>query len=243
VKNVTRRGFFKTAGSAALVGAAIPAPGLIYAAPSPAPAPMSMGGDGASMDMEQDGHGKPYVFFNPGEAAFVEAAIARLIPADENCPGAFEADVAIYIDRQLGGAWGAGERFYADGPWQQGAKTQGYQLPFAPGAFFRRCLVAIQRHLSEQPVEFGMRAASEQDAWLKRLEANELDLDSIPSGLFFDQLLQLTVEGFFADPIYGGNKNMASWKALGFPGAYASYYDEVDRHGVKFMRAPMSIGS
>jgi gluconate 2-dehydrogenase gamma chain len=243
MQKVSRRHFFKTAGSAALVGAAIPAPGLVLAATKPEPMEMGHASNSAHGDMEPAVRGAPYTFFNPIEAAFVEAAIARLIPTDERCPGAYETDVAIYIDRQLSGAWGAGERFYSTGPWLQGARTQGYQLPFAPGEFFRRALAAVRRHSVQEGTEFDLRSVDDQDSWLKRLEANELDLDGIPSRMFFDQLLQLTVEGFFADPIYGGNKDMASWRAIGFPGANASYYDELDSHGVKIVRAPVSIGS
>jgi gluconate 2-dehydrogenase gamma chain len=55
-------------------------------------------------------------------------------------------------------------------------------------------------------------------------------------------LLKMTVEGYFSDPVYGGNRNMAAWRMIGFPGAYANYYDAIDRHGVKFEREPMSIG-
>jgi len=49
------------------------------------------------------------------------------------------------------------------------------------------------------------------------------------------------VEGFFSDPIYGGNKNKIAWKMIGFPGAYADYYDLIDKHGVEFHREPLSI--
>jgi gluconate 2-dehydrogenase gamma chain len=56
-------------------------------------------------------------------------------------------------------------------------------------------------------------------------------------------LLQMTVEGFFSDPVYGGNKDMVAWKMIGFPGAYASYYDLIDKHGVKLEREPMSLAS
>src|SRR5947209_20141999 len=68
-----------------------------------------------------------YVFFNPAEAAFIEAAVARLIPSDDTGPGAIEAGVPEYIDKQLAGAWGVGERRYRSGPWHQGSASQGHQ--------------------------------------------------------------------------------------------------------------------
>jgi gluconate 2-dehydrogenase gamma chain len=73
-----------------------------------------------------------YVFLNGEEAAFIEAAVARLIPADDKWGGAIEAAVSTYIDRQLAGAWGAGERLYRSGPWKPRSPSQGYQLPCTP---------------------------------------------------------------------------------------------------------------
>jgi gluconate 2-dehydrogenase gamma chain len=59
--------------------------------------------------------------------------------------------------------------------------------------------------------------------------------------VFFDTLLKMSIEGFFCDPVYGGNRDMAAWRMIGFPGAYADYYEAVDRQGVKFEREPMSL--
>ena len=92
----------------------------------------------------------PYLFFNAEEAAFIEAACERLIPADDDGPGALEAGVPNYIDKQLGGAWGAGERLYRSGPWQPGTPSQGYQLPFTPAELFRTALRAINNELARR---------------------------------------------------------------------------------------------
>src|SRR5438309_1344832 len=59
--------------------------------------------------------------------------------------------------------------------------------------------------------------------------------------VFFDSLLSMVIEGFFCDPVYGGNRDMVAWKMIGFPGAYANYYNLVDQHGVAFNREPMSL--
>ena len=75
---------------------------------------------------------RSYAFLTPDEAAFIEPAVERLIPADETGPGALDADVPVYIDRQLAGAWGAGGDLYRSGPWQSGKPEQGYQLRFTP---------------------------------------------------------------------------------------------------------------
>jgi len=180
-----------------------------------------------------------YVFFNAEEAAFIEAAVARLIPKDDQSDGALEAGVPNYIDKQLAGAWGAGERLYRSGPWVPGTPSQGYQLPFTPAELFRTALRAINDGLSATP--FAQMSADRQDDYLKSLEAGGKDLGGVPSQVFFAHLWESTLEGFFSDPVYGGNRNMVAWRMIGFPGAYASYYDLVDQHGIKVDRAPMSL--
>lgn len=183
-----------------------------------------------------------YSYLQKNEIAFLEAAVARLIPADEKWPGALEAGVVEYIDLQLGGGWGAGERLYRSGPWPEGTKTQGYQLPFTPAELFRTAIRAIDQDLKSQNLSsFDLLPIPKQEAYLKDLETGTKDLGGVPAKVFFGSLWQMTAEGFFADPSYGGNKDMASWRMIGFPGAYASYYDLVDKHGIKINRAPMSL--
>lgn len=182
-----------------------------------------------------------YLFFNADEVAFVEAAVARLIPADDQWPGALEAGVPNFIDKELNGAWGAGERLYRSGPWQPGTPSQGYQLPFTPAELFRTALRAINRELARAGTPFAQMSAERQDDYLHSLEAGGKDLDGVPSDVFFAHLWQATVEGFFSDPVYGGNRDMTAWRMIGFPGAYASYYELVDRHGLRLDRAPTSL--
>jgi len=184
-----------------------------------------------------------YTFFNSAEAQFIEAACERLIPADELGPGALGAWVPNYLDKQLGGAWGNGERLYRSGPWIAGTPSQGYQLPFTPAELFRAALGAINRSLRARGSPFSDFSPESQDDYLKTLAKGgpDLDLDGVPSEVFFDLLLKMTVEGFFSDPAYGGNRDLVAWRMIGFPGAYADYYDAIDRHGVKFEREPMSL--
>lgn len=182
-----------------------------------------------------------YLFLNSQEAAFIEAAVGRLIPADEQWPGAVEAGVPNYIDKQLAGAWGAGERLYRSGPWLPGTPSQGYQLPFTPAELFRTALGAINRELSQRGMSFSRMTADGQDTFLRQLEVDPRNLDGVPSDVFFAHLWESTLEGFFSDPVYGGNRDMASWRMIGFPGAYASYYDLVDKHGIRIDRPPTSL--
>jgi gluconate 2-dehydrogenase gamma chain len=206
----SRRRFFQATGAAGAV-AVLPAPTAAQKTPAAA-----------------------YVFFNPAEAAFIEAAVARLIPNDEAGPGALEAGVPSYIDKQLAGAWGTGERLYRSGPWRAGTPSQGYQLPFTPAELFRTAIRGID-------AKFPKLAPREQDAYLDSLQKGKLDLAGVPSNVFFESLLDVTIEGFFSDPAYGGNRDMAAWKMIGFPGAYADFYELVDNHGVAFTAAPTSL--
>jgi gluconate 2-dehydrogenase gamma chain len=182
-----------------------------------------------------------YLFFNREEAQFIEAAVARLIPTDEN-PGGIEAGVPNYLDKQLGGAWGAGERLYLSGPWQPTRPGLGYQLPLTPGELFHTAVKAINAELAKSGQPFWEMSPEQQDDYLHKLEAAGIDLNGVPSDIFFSQLWGMTIEGFFCDPVYGGNKDMVAWKLIGFPGAYASYYDLIDQHGINFHRDPTSLG-
>ena len=235
---VSRRALIKATGA---IGAAIlPAGATIETANAKGPAaPVAAATSPTSSICAATALSTTYVFFNSEEAAFIEAAVARLIPADEEWPGALEACVPNYIDKQLAGAWGAGERLYRSGPWQPGSPSQGYQLAFTPAELFRTALAAINKELAHTP--FAKMSPADQDIYLKKLEPGGHDLGGVPSDVFFAHLWESTLEGFFSDPVYGGNCGMVSWRMIGFPGAYASYYDLVDKHGIKLDRAPMSL--
>src|SRR5712672_3427115 len=202
---VSRRDAIKTLGAAALT-TGLPLAGVAaqqHATAPPARTPSA--GSGAAPGAASGSPPTTYLFFNSEEAAFIEAAVARLIPADEQWGGAIEAGVPNYIDKQLGGAWGAGERLYRSGPWQPGTPSQGYQLPFTPAELFRSALKAINAELAQANTPFAQMSNDQQDAYLHSLEAGGKDLGGVPSAIFFDLLLKMTVEGFFSVPGYGGN--------------------------------------
>ena len=231
---ISRRAMIKAVGGWVLAAAGV---GFRVARPDACALPAAAGHSREAAS--KDPPSTTYIFFNPEEAAFIEAAVARLIPADEQWGGALEAGVPNYMDKQLAGAWGAGERLYRSGPWYPGTPEQGYQLPFTPGELFHTALGAMNK--GGEGTRFPKLGPEDQDAYLKRLEAGGRDLGGVPSEVFFAQLWELTLEGFFADPVYGGNRDMISWRMIGFPGAYASYYDLVDKHGIKLDRPPMSL--
>lgn len=184
-----------------------------------------------------------YVFLSPPEAAFVEAAVDRFIPADELSPGGTDCGVAQFIDRQLAGAWGAGERLYQQGPWQVGKPEQGYQLPLTPAELYRAGIAATNRYcVAAHGREFDRLDVEQQIAVLQGLERGEISLGSLPAPVFFNALLQNAMEGFFADPVHGGNRDKASWRMIGYPGVIAVYSEHIKNYRNKpYDAEPMSI--
>ena len=181
-------------------------------------------------------------YLTADEAAFVTAACDRIIPPDPPGPGAVEVGCVAFIDGQLAGAFGSGARLYRLGPFHDGLQEQGYQLRYTPAELYRLAIGQIDEHVrSQQGAEaFAGLNWNEQDELLSRLlgAADEFRPWGQPFG---EMLLRNTVQGYFADPIYGGNRDMAAWRMLGFPGAYAQYVEFVDAHDRPFSRAPMSI--
>jgi gluconate 2-dehydrogenase gamma chain len=181
-------------------------------------------------------------FFNGTEARAVEAAVARLIPADDIGPGAKEAGVAAFIDLQLASAWGIGDHFYSQGPFLAGTPQQGYQLAFTPSQMFRLGFAGLDRSARKaHGAAFADLAPAQQDALLAQAESGKLDFGTLPSATFFSALLDITMEGFFGDPIHGGNRDKVGWKLVGFPGVHASYANDIERHGVAWTRPPAAI--
>jgi gluconate 2-dehydrogenase gamma chain len=185
-------------------------------------------------DVPPGASGSGYMFFTPTEGAFIEAAVGRLIPNDPVGPGAVEANVPFFMDRQLAGRFGRGDHYYLGGPWPKGTPEQGYQTRFSPAELYRAAMAAIDKHVvaNFNGASFSKLTAAEQDKLLKGLESGEIELDDgVDSKTFFAMLLQNTKEGYFSDPIYGGNKDMGSWKMIGFPGAHYDYKEWVLHHG------------
>ena len=185
-----------------------------------------------------------YHFFNPSEASAIEAMVDRLIPPDDVGPGAVEAGVPTFLDRQLSGPYGRGDHFYLGGPWPKGTAEQGYQTRFSPAQYYRAALAGIERHVSSKfrVSSFAGLRAADQDALLKDLEAGRIALgNGADAKAFFALLLQNTKEGYFSDPIYGGNRGMAAWKMIGFPGAHYDYLEWVPRHGERVPYQPVSF--
>ncbi|WP_137388783.1 gluconate 2-dehydrogenase subunit 3 family protein [Rhodoligotrophos defluvii] len=245
MEKLSRRSLFKAAGAAGAV-AAVPERLITPAAAQTEPVapPTSPVGGGLPAGDPRAGHQDVMFFFTLDEARFVEAAVDRLIPPDEKWPGAVWAGVPEFIDRQLAGAYGVGARMYLEGPWDLGTSQQGYQLPFTPAQLYRTGIQEIRTWLSQREgggTEFWDLPVADQITILEMLESGEVPLPSMPSSVFFETLLANTIEGWFADPAYGGNQDMISWRMIGFPGAYAQYVDLVTEYNQPYERPPMSM--
>ncbi len=186
---------------------------------------------------------EPLLTLTATEHAFIVAAVDTLIPADELSPSGSECGVATFIDRQLGGAYGMGARLYRQGPFSKGKPELGYQLSLNPREFFRAGIEAANAWTRKTyGKEFDRLSETDREAALKAMEENKAPFEGFSSRMFFDALLQITMEGFFADPIYGGNRDMAAWKMIGYPGLPATYREEVVTYfGKKYDKPPRSI--
>jgi gluconate 2-dehydrogenase gamma chain len=163
-------------------------------------------------------------FFNESEALIVAAAASRIFPTDDSGPGAREAGVAIYIDRQLAGPYGRDRYRYTQGPFEDAPPELGYQGKATPREIYREGL----KHLKG----FDRLTPEEQDKHLQQIESSR----------FFSLLRQHTIEGMFSDPIHGGNTDMIGWQLVGFPGPRMSNYDDIDKHyGEAFRPKPVSL--
>jgi gluconate 2-dehydrogenase gamma chain len=176
-----------------------------------------------------------YIFFSPAEAAFVEAAAARMIPSDSTGPGAAEAEVPRFIDRQLAGPYGEGDRFY----WQP---TQGWQMG-PPASVYRAGIAAVDAWSgATYGRPFAALDPATQDSALKALEDGTAALGGgTDAKAFFALLLQNVIEGYFADPIYGGNRDMGAWAMIGFPGARYDLTPWVSRYGEAYPLPPVGL--
>jgi gluconate 2-dehydrogenase gamma chain len=161
-----------------------------------------------------DGHG---AFFNDEDAATVRAFAERIWPAAPGTPGATEIGVLNYIDLALAGAYLDMQDFYRRGLAQ---------------------LNAYCRSTQQKP--FVQLAAAQQDEVIRALEQNKATGFDWPSApLFFNTVRTHVMEGLFADPVYGGNKNFEGWRQISFPGGQPFFTEQDMQSRAAFTREPI----
>jgi len=188
-------------------------------------------------------HTPQYTFFNFEEVLFIEAAIDTLIPADDVGPGALELGVPSFIDAQMGSGYGRGDRMYLQGPFMEGAPEQGYQLRMTPAELMQAGIKDVDAHCREKyRASFHDIGPPERADVLHSLETGTASLPTVPPQIFFDLLYELTLQGYFSDPIHGGNYGKGSWKMIGFPGIGGMYADKItEYHNKRYVADPVSI--
>lgn len=181
-------------------------------------------------------------FFDDREWAFINKAVDLLIPEDDNGPGALKAGVPAYIDGQMESPYGYGRLWYMQAPFDLDADPEfGLQRNLVPREIYRQGIAALNRWCQQQYSQtFPELDRDHQIDILEKLQLNEIDLQAFPASFLFSQLWQNTREGFFSDPIHGGNRQLVGWKLIGFPGARADFMDWADR-GVEYPFPPVSI--
>ncbi len=182
-------------------------------------------------------------FFTSAEAATIEAIVDRIIPPDPVTPGGKDAGCAVFIDRQLSGGYGHSAGLYTQGPFEKGSEQQGPQSAKDPAQQYRAAMAAMEEHSHSVKAgsSFAALSADQQDAILHGIEDGSVALGELDGKEFFKNLLTDVQQGFFADPLYGGNRNMCAWKMIGFPGARYDYRDWVSRHNEPYPLPPVGI--
>ena len=228
-EGIARRGFLKGAGAAGTLAAALTAPIAQAAETAPArdntPAP------------------EPLLTLTADEAAFLSAAYDTIIPADALSPSGSDCGLVTYMDRQLAGAWGNGARMYRNGPFFPANAEYGYQLPLTPREYFAAGIRAANAWSQKTyGKRFDRLTVAQRSATLTAMESGAASFDQFDAKPFFEALLQSAMEGFFADPVYGGNRNKVSWKMVGYPGLPATWASKAEAlRGKKVTIEPQSI--
>ncbi len=178
-----------------------------------------------------------YLSFSPDEATFTEALVNILCPADELTPNGVDCGLAQFIDRQLAGSFGRGERLYRRGPFRPARPELGYQLPLTPEEYYKAGVAAADA--ASRRVHGGLFSTlspADGDHFLNELTAGTITDEHVSLAHWFDDLVYpLFTQACFADPAYGGNRNKVFWKMLGYPGLPAVNAENITRYrGVPF---------
>ncbi|QHW30477.1 gluconate 2-dehydrogenase subunit 3 family protein [Paenibacillus rhizovicinus] len=181
------------------------------------------------------------MFFNQDQFVTAEAAAERIYPKDDSGPGAKELGVAFFIDHQMASAYGMNAREYMSPPFYKSEATQGYQLSFKRRELVALGLDSLNVYSNDKHQKgFPDLTPEEQDQVLSDFEKDVVQIKGVPASTFFTYFLNLTIEGVYADPLYGGNKNMDGWRMRNYPGNQMSFTDTIDKEDFVKME-PLSL--
>lgn len=182
-------------------------------------------------------------FLTQHESDTVGIIAEHFIPADESSFSGKDAGCATFIDRQLAGDYGKAVAVYRLGRFVKGTPEQGQQSLLTPAERYRLGLTALDQSTRKAYGKtFIELDEARREQILHAMEAGKFDLGAdVDTKVFFELLLQNVREGFLSDPIYGGNKEMTSWKMLGFPGARYDFRDLLSKKGQKLNIIPTSL--
>jgi gluconate 2-dehydrogenase gamma chain len=168
-------------------------------------------------------------YFTQEQFAIVEAAAERIFPVTEEGPGAKALGAAFFIDGQMAGPYGSNARMYTGGPFG-GTSTQGPQTALNKKDIITRGITALENYSqTTYGKSFIDLDVQTQDSVLQKCVDNQIPIDGINSRAFFNLFRNLTIEGLYSDPIYGGNKNMDGWRMKRHPGHQESYRSIIDK--------------
>jgi len=267
-QRLDRRTFLQGTGAVVAAGSIGAAGAGLHSASAQDAPPSAAGSPEAMPGMDTTTVERPAAFFSLHEAATVDALASRLLPGDENDPGAHEAGVVLFIDRTLAGTnLGYDLKTYTQGPFPVTEEAQtpvesssapdlyrtvmvnsdnisryGFQSILGPQDMYRRSIEFLDAHTNAKyKANFVDLDASQQDEVIGNLEAGKADEFTGPSAsAFFSVLRNDVIKGMFSDPMYGGNIGKAGWSLIGYPGAQRLYTSE-DLKNPSFSRPPQSL--
>lgn len=160
----------------------------------------------------------------------LKSAVERIYPEDDNGPGAVWLGVPYFIDKQLAGPFGSNKYDYMKGPVQLDVDAgSSYQTLMTRGEVMIEGLRKLnEESMKRHDAKYADLEGEQQDELLSAMEAGEIELLGVKGGTFFGLLRQMTIEGVYADPLYGGNKDMMGWKMKEHPGIRAGYSDIIE---------------
>ncbi|MZI92197.1 gluconate 2-dehydrogenase subunit 3 family protein [Vibrio sp. CAIM 722] len=186
------------------------------------------------------------VLTDPKDRAALSAIFDRIIPADKYGPSATEAGCIEFLDDQLAGDYGSGKALYLEGPMDRKNEEMLMGKPQFLATPKERYMTGIKALEQYSQSHFGSSldalSPDNMDQFLLNLEAGKIDLGKDVDGkALFELMIQNAREGYLSDPLYGGNRNMAGWKMIGFPGARYDYRPYLSRPGENLELIPVSL--